>query len=173
VAGIGHGERLARKWDAVAREYRDAFRRGEFIGIEPKVPGERFIQPDEARRDDGGGRQTRKQALRQPRVAVSKGKMSVASVGASISCSGRTGRLSVPVTIELGVPKGIGNGGGFHESTRWRRRRRFLAGGRRRSCARAPLFGRLIGAGLACSATGRSARQRSHVPHRGGYSSPK
>jgi hypothetical protein len=74
VAGIGHGERLARKWDAVAREYRDAFRRGEFIGIEPKVPGERFIQPDEARRDDGGGRQTRKQALRQPRVAVVEGE---------------------------------------------------------------------------------------------------
>ena len=43
-------------------------------GIEPEVPGERFVQPDEAGRGDGGGWQTRKEALRQPRVAVVEGK---------------------------------------------------------------------------------------------------
>ena len=46
----------------------------EHFGIKPKVPGKCFIQPDEARCGDGGGWQTRKQALRQPGVAVIEGK---------------------------------------------------------------------------------------------------
>jgi hypothetical protein len=64
VAGIGHGERLARVRHAVAREHCDAFCRHEHFGIKPKVPGECFIQPDEARCGDGRGLQARKQALR-------------------------------------------------------------------------------------------------------------
>ena len=79
------------------------------------MPGECFIQPDEARCGDGGGRQTRKQALRQPRVAVIEGKdVSCFSWGEHF-VSRKGGRLSVPATIEVGVLKGTGNGAGFHE----------------------------------------------------------
>ena len=39
-------------------------------GIEPEVSGELVVQPNEAGRGDGGGRQARKEPLRQPRVAV-------------------------------------------------------------------------------------------------------
>ena len=60
-----------------------------------------------------------------------------------------------------------------YERARCHRRRAFLARGCCRSCMPGPPFCRAIGAGLACSATTRSARQRSHVPHRGGCSSPK
>ena len=74
VAGIGHGERFARLGHAVAREDRHAFGRSKLRGIEPEVPGELVVQPDEARRGDGRRRQARKEALRQARVAVVEGK---------------------------------------------------------------------------------------------------
>ncbi len=74
MAGIDHRKRFARLWHPVAREDRDAFCGHEHFRIKPKVTGKGFVQPDEARCGDGGGRQTRKQALRQPRVAVIEGK---------------------------------------------------------------------------------------------------
>jgi hypothetical protein len=55
VAGVGQGERLTRVRHTVAGEDGDAFWRGELVGIEPKVPDQRFIQPDKAGRGNGGG----------------------------------------------------------------------------------------------------------------------
>src|SRR4051794_37205692 len=98
-----------------------------------------------------GGKRANKRSGSRAKL-LSKGKTSAASVGVSISCLETGGRLTVPASIEVGVRKGTDNGAGFHESTRWRRRRAFLAGGWR-SLLRGQLFGRLIGAGLACSAT--------------------
>jgi len=64
VAGIGHGQRLARVWHAVAGKDRDAFRGGERIGIEPELMSESLIQPDEAGPGNRGRWQTGKEALR-------------------------------------------------------------------------------------------------------------
>ena len=74
VAGIGHGQRFAELGHGVAGKDGDTLRRGKPGGIEPELSCERLVQPDEAGRSDGGRRQTRKEPLRQPRVAVVKGK---------------------------------------------------------------------------------------------------
>jgi hypothetical protein len=80
VAGIGHGEGLAEVGHRVARKHRDARGRGKLEGIEPELSGELLIQSDQPGRGNGGGRQARKEPLRQPRVAVVEGK--------SVSCFG-------------------------------------------------------------------------------------
>ena len=88
VAGIGHGERLAELGHPVARKDRHALGRRKQSGIEPELAGEILVQPNEAGRSDGRRRQTRKEPLRQPRVAVVEGKNVIASVVASISSPG-------------------------------------------------------------------------------------
>ena len=74
MAGIGHGQRFAELGYGVAGKDGDTLRRGKPGGIEPELSCERLVQPDEEGRGDGGRRQTRKEPLRQPRVAVVKGK---------------------------------------------------------------------------------------------------
>ena len=70
VAGIGHREGFAELWHRIPRRKSRRLPARRALGIEPKVSGELVVQPDEAGRGDGGGRQARKEPLRQPRVAV-------------------------------------------------------------------------------------------------------
>src|SRR6185436_15735589 len=122
VAGIGHGERLTRLWHPVAREDRNAFFRLEHFGIKPKAPGKCFVHPDEARCGDGRGWQTRKQALRQARVAVIEGKgvrrfrnehFRVREEAVEWRCRHHLLRPGPAPGIEVGVVKGTSNGAGF------------------------------------------------------------
>jgi hypothetical protein len=70
VAGISHGERLASLGHPVARENLHTLRCGQLSGIEPEMPGEFLVQPNQTGRGDGSGRKPRKESIRQPGVAV-------------------------------------------------------------------------------------------------------
>ena len=56
MAGISHGERLAALGHPVARENLHTLRGGKLSRIEPEMPRELLVQPNEAGRGDGSGR---------------------------------------------------------------------------------------------------------------------
>ena len=70
VAGISHGERLASLGHPVAREDLHTLRCGKLPRIEPKMPRELLVQPNETRRSDGSGAKPREEPIRQARIAV-------------------------------------------------------------------------------------------------------
>src|SRR4051812_18469033 len=70
MPGIGERDRLAAFGHAISRQELHALRRGQFLGIEPQLRCQIFIQPNEAGRRDRRGGQPRIEMLRQAGIAV-------------------------------------------------------------------------------------------------------
>ena len=80
VAGISHGEWLASLGHRLPARIATPSGVASCTGIEPEMPGERFVQPHQTGRSDRGGRKPRKKSVGQTRVAVIEGK--------NVSCFG-------------------------------------------------------------------------------------
>jgi hypothetical protein len=70
VASISHGERFASRGHAVSREDLHTLRCSKLPRIEPEMPGELLVQSNQTRRSDGYGAKSRKESIRQARVAI-------------------------------------------------------------------------------------------------------
>ena len=75
MSGIGHRQRRRARWQPLAREDLDAFRRAQLVWIEAQMPGERAVEPDKMRRWHPRGREPGEEVLRQARVAVVEGEI--------------------------------------------------------------------------------------------------
>src|SRR6202040_916574 len=60
VAGVSHGKRLASLGHSVARENLNTLRCGKLSRIEPEMPGEFLVQPNQTGPGDRSGREPRK-----------------------------------------------------------------------------------------------------------------
>jgi hypothetical protein len=70
VASISHGERFASRGHTVSREDLHTLRCGKLPWIEPKMPRELLVQPNQTRGSDGYRAKPRKETVRQARIAV-------------------------------------------------------------------------------------------------------
>jgi hypothetical protein len=72
MPGIGHREGFGPFRQPVARQHLHTVRRGKPVRVDPEMPGEVIVQPDQPRGGHRGRRKPREEPLRQARITIVK-----------------------------------------------------------------------------------------------------